>query len=60
MCHADMTLLPFEWWQHNPIPQNIIHTPHLCANWDMLQDWAVEHSFNPVGFLFGHDHGHHI
>jgi len=59
MCHADMTLLPFEWWEHNPIPQNIIHTPHLCANWEMVQDWAIKHSFNPVGFLFGHDHGHH-
>ena len=52
MCHADMTLLPLEWWDETDVPQNVIHTPHLCANWDMVQEWAQEHSFNPwVGGL---------
>jgi len=58
MCHADMTLLPLEWWEDTNIPQNVIHAPRLCANWEMVQDWAVKHSFNPIGLVYGHNHDH--
>ena len=51
MCHGDMTLIPFEWWDSTTIPQNVIHTPHLCANWDVLTDWSVKHSFLPWGVI---------
>ena len=47
MCHADMSLLPLEWWEETSVPQNVIHTPHRCANWDRVSRWAAEHSFTP-------------
>jgi len=47
MCHADMALIAYEWWEESPYPQNVIHTPHLCANWEKLSTWAIENSFSP-------------
>lgn len=49
MCHADMTLLPTEWWDEEEVPQIVVHAPHVCANWNQLSSWAVEHSFHPWG-----------
>ncbi|RDW81842.1 hypothetical protein BP6252_02954 [Coleophoma cylindrospora] len=48
MCHADMTLVPYEWWSETPVPQNVINTPHLCANWDSVYNWAEAHRFDPM------------
>ena len=49
MCQPDLTVLPLEWWEETPVPQNVIHTPHVCANWDRLSSWAVQRSFTPFG-----------
>lgn len=49
MCHADMTILAAEWWDNEDVPQNVLYTPHKCANWESVSEWAVANSFDPWG-----------
>ncbi|KAF1734601.1 hypothetical protein CRV24_006143 [Beauveria bassiana] len=46
MCNADVVLQTFDWLPnfHRPWPN--FRIVHECANWDAIQDWATEHSFD--------------
>lgn len=46
MCHADMTLMTFEWWDEHPYPQVVPGSAHVRANWDKLTAWIQDHSFS--------------
>lgn len=51
MCHGDMTLVTYEWWDDLVFPQHPENTPHLCVNWDRLRSWTVDHSIKPRGSI---------
>jgi hypothetical protein len=54
LCHADMTLLIFEWHEDDPHPVNIHHAPHICANPDKLERFLEEHTVPPIGPILKH------
>jgi hypothetical protein len=46
MCHPDLSLMPFEWLEDQLFPRPILDVPRECVNWDSIQNWAVDHSFD--------------
>lgn len=54
MCHADMTLMTYEWWDRSPHPQVVHGSAHVCANWDKLTNWIQNHNFNSHGDILVH------
>ena len=54
MCHADMTLMTYEWWDRTPYPQVVHGSPHVCANWDKLTNWVQNHGFDSHGDVLVH------
>jgi hypothetical protein len=46
MCRSDVGLLTYDWMPQFRRPWPNFEISHECANWDAIQEWAVEHSFN--------------
>jgi len=54
MCHADMTLMTYEWWDRTPFPQVVPMSQHKCANWEKLTNWIQDRAFNRRGDILVH------
>ncbi|KAF3012253.1 hypothetical protein E8E14_011334 [Neopestalotiopsis sp. 37M] len=54
LCHADMSLLVFEWHEDNPHPVNLHHSPHVCANTDRVNKFLEENTVPPIGPILKH------
>jgi hypothetical protein len=44
MCGGDTTMFTYRFGTHQPIPIGNFTTPHECANWDAIQDYAKARS----------------
>ncbi|KAG2420262.1 hypothetical protein HFD88_005063 [Aspergillus terreus] len=45
-CNADLTVFPMQWGAGQRIPFGIDQGRHQCKDWDRIQDWAKQRSFN--------------
>ena len=45
MCQGDMALYRYEWISGNPYPHPYASMDHICVDWEVLQSWAAERSF---------------
>lgn len=46
MCKADISLGSYDWVDNNRRPLTNFHTEHSCYNWDLVNNWARDHSFD--------------
>ena len=46
MCHADTSVVTFEWRSNRRIPWPIFSADHTCVDWDILDSWSAERSFS--------------
>lgn len=53
MCRGDVSLITMFWSDDTASPVADFNVPHSCVNFDAIQDWAKERSFNPMkpGYL---------
>lgn len=53
MCRGDVSLITMFWKEDTAIPIADFDVPHSCVNFDAIQNWAKERSFNPMkpGYL---------
>ncbi|KPM40534.1 hypothetical protein AK830_g5980 [Neonectria ditissima] len=54
LCHADMSLMAFEWHEDKPKPVDIHHAQHVCANKDKLVEFVERNSVPPFGSILVH------
>ncbi|EXU99302.1 DUF3328 domain protein [Metarhizium robertsii] len=54
LCHADTSLMIFEWQEHARIPINLHGAKHICANPDKLNRWLEAHTVPPFGSILKH------
>ncbi|KAL5357359.1 hypothetical protein BJX96DRAFT_172452 [Aspergillus floccosus] len=45
-CNADLTVFPMQWGAGQRIPFGIDQGRHQCKDWDRIQDWAKQRSFD--------------
>jgi len=43
MCHSDLSIVSMRWGHKQALPLANWTNPHVCKNWDAVQDWAEEH-----------------
>jgi hypothetical protein len=46
MCKADVSLQTYDWLDNNPRPFANFKIEHECFNWDVVNEWAKERSFD--------------
>lgn len=46
MCKADISLQTYDWLDNNRRPFANFEIEHDCFNWDSVNNWAKERSFN--------------
>jgi hypothetical protein len=46
MCKADISILTFDWVDNNRKPLPNFEIEQECYNWNTLDEWAGQHSFN--------------
>ncbi|KAK4870691.1 hypothetical protein LT330_005039 [Penicillium expansum] len=46
MCHADISIYTYDWIPNYRKPWPNFRVDHECVNWELLDDWAKEHSFS--------------
>ena len=46
MCKADVSLQTYDWLDNTPRPFANFKIEHDCYNWNALNDWAKERSFD--------------
>ena len=46
-----MALMLFEYRKDEPLPVNIHHAKHVCANTDKLNKWLEENTVPPFGHI---------
>ncbi|KAK0616154.1 hypothetical protein B0T14DRAFT_604523 [Immersiella caudata] len=46
-CNADTTIIPMHWAGDSLKPTPVDNGDHQCVDWDQLERWGREHSFNP-------------
>jgi len=46
MCHADLTVVTYDWIPNYRKPWPNFAVEHECVNWERLAEWAREHSFD--------------
>lgn len=46
MCHADTSVLTFDWRPNWRTPWPNFSVDHTCVDWDALDSWAAERSFS--------------
>lgn len=46
MCHADTSIVTFDWRPNWRRPWPNFSVDHTCVDWDALDDWAAERSFS--------------
>ncbi|KAK2051542.1 hypothetical protein LY76DRAFT_528375 [Colletotrichum caudatum] len=54
LCHADMSLMVFEWHEDDLLPVDIHHAQHVCANTDRLSEFMKLNSVPPFGSILVH------
>ncbi|KAF4963709.1 hypothetical protein FSARC_8306 [Fusarium sarcochroum] len=54
LCHADMSLMAFEWHEDKPKPVDIHHAQHICANEDKVMEFIGKNSVPPFGSILVH------
>lgn len=47
MCNADVSLMTFRWVEDDVRPKPNFKGMHECVNWDRIDAWAAQRSFNP-------------
>ncbi|ODM22543.1 hypothetical protein SI65_00131 [Aspergillus cristatus] len=45
-CNVDLTVFPMQWGEKTRIPFGIDQGHHQCKDWDRIQEWARERSFD--------------
>ncbi|KAH8200219.1 hypothetical protein TruAng_005611 [Truncatella angustata] len=51
LCHADMSLVIFEWHENEEKPVNLHHSQHVCAKPDNLNKFLEANSVPPLGHI---------
>ncbi|PHH75343.1 hypothetical protein CDD82_4485 [Ophiocordyceps australis] len=46
MCHADLSVVAFEWKQHIRTPIPNFHVDQACVDWEQIDAWAAKRSFS--------------
>ena len=46
MCNADISLQTFDWVDNSPRPLANFKTEHECLDFEALDSWAEDHSFD--------------
>ncbi|PHH66891.1 hypothetical protein CDD81_5243 [Ophiocordyceps australis] len=46
MCHADLSVVTFDWQEHRRKPWPNFHIDQTCVDWDGIDAWAAERSFS--------------
>ncbi|KAF2198298.1 hypothetical protein GQ43DRAFT_359494, partial [Delitschia confertaspora ATCC 74209] len=46
-CNVDTTIIPFHWVEGKTQPVGMDMAEHQCVDWNMLDSWAGERSFDP-------------
>lgn len=46
MCKADISLGSYDWVDNNRRPLTDFHTEHSCYDFDAVNEWAGQHSFD--------------
>ncbi|KAI1363194.1 hypothetical protein F5Y08DRAFT_251979 [Xylaria arbuscula] len=47
MCNADIAMMGFKWVNDSLEPKPHFRGQHECVNWERIEEWASERSFNP-------------
>ncbi|KAL5325839.1 hypothetical protein ACEPPN_006973 [Leptodophora sp. 'Broadleaf-Isolate-01'] len=47
MCNADTAMMGFRWVNDSLEPKPNFRGQHECVNWESIEEWASERSFNP-------------
>ena len=47
MCNADLAMMGFRWVDDSLEPKPNFRGQHECVNWESIEEWASERSFNP-------------
>lgn len=47
MCNADLAMMGFRWVADSLEPKPNFRGQHECVNWESIEEWASERSFNP-------------
>ncbi|PQE26935.1 tat pathway signal sequence protein [Rutstroemia sp. NJR-2017a BVV2] len=47
MCNADTAMMGFRWVNDSLEPKPNFRGQHECVNWERIEEWASERSFNP-------------
>ncbi|KAK4158886.1 hypothetical protein QBC43DRAFT_348319 [Cladorrhinum sp. PSN259] len=47
MCNADISMMGFRWVNDSLEPKPNFRGQHECVNWERIEEWASERSFNP-------------
>ncbi|KAK0620999.1 hypothetical protein B0T14DRAFT_567713 [Immersiella caudata] len=54
LCHADMSLLVFEWHKDDPLPVSLHHAQHICANTEKVNRFLEANTVPPFGSILVH------
>lgn len=46
MCHADLTVVTYDWIPNYRKPWPNFEVEHECLNWESLTSWERQNSFN--------------
>ena len=60
MCHADIAPVTMRWGHTQPVPLANFSSPHQCANWADINDWAKTRSIENLtepGYLMHPEFG---
>lgn len=48
MCHADISVVTYEWIEDYRMPWPQFKMEHECRNWDAITDWAEHHFIESI------------
>ena len=46
MCHSDISVLPFQWKDHDQEVKIWGQIPHVCRDFDRITEWAQANQFH--------------